>query len=126
MTQPEPTLAQLWTMIERDSERTRVHVQETLDEVKRRLDGFMTKELWEAEKRVLEQRISQAEEELRAQETRHTALKEKLELEARAAAAAAAQQIRSRRQSSREFIYKGIIPVLALVIAALSIYFSSK
>ncbi|MFJ4902882.1 hypothetical protein [Streptomyces sp. NPDC088727] len=126
MTQPEPTLAQLWTMIERDSERTRTHVQETLDDVKRRLDGFMTKELWEAEKRVLEQRIAQAEDELRAQQGRHVALKEKLDLEARAAAAAAAQQVNNRRQSFREFIYKGIIPVLALAIAALSIYFSAK
>lgn len=126
MTHPQLTLEQLWTMIERDSERNRLHVQEILEDVKQRLDGFMTKELWEAEKRALEQRIEQAELELRAQAQRHEVLKNKLEEETRIAAQVASRQDRDRRQSAKEFIYKGVIPVLALVIAALSIYFSAK
>ncbi|MFH8483069.1 hypothetical protein [Streptomyces sp. NPDC018055] len=119
MTQPEPTLGQLWQLIERDSQRTRDHVQTTLDDVKRRLDGFMTKELWQSEKSVLEQRISRAEEELQAQQALHNALKDKLEREAR-------QDARARSNSAREFVYKGIIPVLALLIAGLGLYIGTR
>ncbi|MFD7835621.1 hypothetical protein [Streptomyces sp. NPDC059761] len=125
MTQPEPTLGQLWQLIERDSQRTREQVQQTLTEVKTRLDSFMTKELWESEKRLLVQRIEQAEDELQAQEQRHNALKEKLDKDAEATRQALEAEARSRRQSAREFIYKGIIPCLALLTAVVSLYLGS-
>ncbi|MGW9067927.1 hypothetical protein ACWGQT_00545 [Streptomyces yangpuensis] len=126
MTQPEPTLGQLWQLIERDSQRTREQVQQTLTEVKTRLDSFMTKELWESEKRLLEQRIERAEEELQAQEQRHNALKEKLDQDAAAARRAAESEAVGRRQNAREFVYKGIIPALALITAVVSLYFGSR
>ncbi|MGW7100416.1 hypothetical protein [Streptomyces sp. NPDC054838] len=125
-TQPEPTLGQLWQLIERDSQRTREQVQQTLTEVKTRLDSFMTKELWESEKRLLEQRIAQAEDELHALEAGHNALKHKLDQDAETARQALHAEIRSRRQNAREFIYKGIIPVLALLTAVVSLYLGSR
>ncbi|THA72555.1 hypothetical protein E6R60_26875 [Streptomyces sp. A0642] len=118
-TEPDPTMGQLWRMIEADSRTTRLHVQQTLDDVKKRLDGFMTKDLWESEKRALEQRIEAAERELRAQAARHNALKEKLEREAQ-------EEAQARRQNGREFIYKGVIPVLALLVAAISLYLGMR
>jgi hypothetical protein len=117
MAEIEPTLGQLWNLIERDSQLTRQHVKETLDDVKERLNTFVTKDHFEAEKRLLEARVSQAERQLRAQETAHNALKEKLDNEARAAT-------QSREYSRREFVYKGIIPALSLVIAGLALYFA--
>lgn len=109
MSQPEPTtLGDLWTMIQRDSQVTREAVKRELDDVKKRLDTFVTKDHFEAEKRLLEARIQHAEQAL-----------EKLEADAREGA-------QSRSLNRREFVYKGVIPVLALVIAALAIYFSSK
>lgn len=117
MTQPEPTLGQLWQMIERDSQRTREHVQTTLDDVKRRLDGFMTRELWESEKRLLEQRVEKVEEEIDAQAAQHNAFKEKLEREAR-------ERAETHQRDRREFIYKGIIPALSLLIAVTALWSS--
>lgn len=109
MTQPDPTsLGDLWTMIQRDSQITRDAVKRELDDVKKRLDTFVTKDHFEAEKRLLEARIQHAEDALK-----------KLEDDARDSAL-------SRAQTRREFVYKGLIPVLALVIAGLSIYFSAK
>lgn len=111
MSQTDPTtLGDLWRMIERDSNETREYVREQvklsreevrreIDDVKRRLDGFVTRDHFESEKRLLEARVAHVEaalEELERQET-------------------------SRSQSRREFVYKGIIPVLALIIAAVSI-----
>jgi hypothetical protein len=119
MTQPEPTLGQLWQMIERDSQRTRDHVQTTINDVKQRLDGFMTKELWQSEKRLLEQRVESVEAELEAQDLRHTQLKEKLEREAR-------DQAEARTRDRREFVYKGIIPALSLLIAVVALWSSSR
>lgn len=109
MTQNDPTtLGDLWAMIQRDSQVTRDAVKRELDDVKKRLDTFVTKDHFEAEKRLLEARIQHAEQAL-----------EKLEREAR-------ENTQGRTQTRREFVYKGIIPALALLIAALSIYFSSK
>lgn len=126
MTQPDLSLGQLWAMIERDSQLTRQHVQATLDDVKERLDGFMTKELWETERRALVQRIEAAELELRAQAQRHEALKTKLEEDARAAREAARRQSSDQRHNRREFVYKGIIPALALLVAVISIIVAAK
>ncbi|WP_428957919.1 hypothetical protein [Streptomyces sp. cg35] len=130
MSQPEPTLGQLWQLIERDSQITRRHVQETLDDVKRRLDSFMTKELWESEKRLLVQRIEGAEGELAAQAARHEALKTKMENDARdqerARQREAAQRVQGRQQSMRDFVYKGIIPALSLLIAVLALWLGAS
>lgn len=105
MTQTDPTtLGELWRAIERDSNLTREQVKRELDDVKKRLDSYVTKDHFEAEKRLLEARIEHAEQALAALE----------------------RQDNSRRQSYREFVYKGIIPALALVIAAISIIVSSK
>lgn len=104
MAQTDPTsLGDLWTMIQRDSQLTRDAVKRELDDVKKRLDTFLTKDHFEAEKRLLEARIQHAEQAL-----------EKLEREAR-------ETTQGRTQTRREFVYKGIIPVLALMIAAVSI-----
>ncbi|MEU6362305.1 hypothetical protein [Streptomyces albidoflavus] len=119
MTQLEPGLGQLWHLIERDSQRTRDHVQHEVQEVKRRLDGFMTKELWESEKRLLEQRIESVEAELEAQAARHLALKDKLEREAR-------ERVESRQRDRREFVYKGIIPALSLLLALVATWASVR
>lgn len=109
MTQPDPTsLGDLWTMIQRDSQLTRDAVKRELDDVKKRLDTFVTKDHFEAEKRLLEARIQHAEQALAT-----------LEREAR-------ERSEGRVNSRREFVYKGIIPALALLCAALSIYVSTK
>lgn len=116
MSQTEPqTLGELWRMIERDSQSTRAglelirdQVKRELDEVRKRLDTFVTRDHFEAEKRLLEARITHAEEAL-----------EKLEREAR-------ETVGASRQSRREFVYKGLIPILSLLIAAVSIYVASS
>lgn len=109
MTQSSPdNLGDLWTMIQRDSQLTREALKRELDDVKKRLDTFVTKDHFEAEKRLLEARIQHAEEAL-----------EKLEREAR-------ENSQGQAQNRREFVYKGIIPALALLIAVLSVYFSAK
>ncbi|MFI0967095.1 hypothetical protein ACH4S8_37775 [Streptomyces sp. NPDC021080] len=103
MTQTEPTnLGDLWTLIQGDSLATREAVKRELDDVKRRLDTFVTRDHFEAEKRLLETRIQHVEEALEEME----------------------RQAEQRAQTRREFIFKGVIPVLALVIAGLSIYFA--
>ena len=108
MPQTDPnSLGDLWTMIQRDSQLTRDALKRELDDVKKRLDTFMTKDHFEAEKRLLEARIQHAEQAL-----------EKLEREAR-------ESSQGRTQTRREFIYKGVIPILALLTAALSIYVST-
>jgi transposase len=108
MTQTEPTtLGDLWRMIERDSNLTRDQVRREIDDVKKRLDGFVSRDHFEAEKRLLEARIAHVEDAL-----------EELEREANATAS-------SRHQSRRELIYKGVIPVLSLLVAAIAVYVSS-
>ncbi len=85
-------LTQLWRLIERE-----------LTDVKSRLDKYVTKDQFDAEKRLLEARIASAEDQL-----------EQLRRETREARTA-------RQQSRREFVYKGIIPALALIVAIVSI-----
>jgi hypothetical protein len=109
MAQTDPTsLGDLWTMIQRDSQLTRDAVKRELDDVKKRLDTFVTKDHFEAEKRLLEARIQHAEQAL-----------EKLERDAR-------ETTQGRTQTLREFIYKGVIPALALIIAAVSLFAALK
>ncbi|MDQ1041377.1 hypothetical protein QFZ75_007879 [Streptomyces sp. V3I8] len=109
MNQPDPTsLGDLWTMIQRDSQLTRDAVKRELDDVKKRLDTFVTKDHFEAEKRLLEARIQHAEQALAT-----------LEREAR-------ERAQGRAQSRREFVYKGIIPALALLVAVISIIVAAK
>jgi phage-related minor tail protein len=111
MTQTDPTsLGDLWTLIQRDSHTTREAVKRELDDVKKRLDTFVTKDHFEAEKRLLEARIQHAEEAL-----------EKLEREAEEREREAREATQGRTQTRREFVYKGVIPVLALIIAAVSL-----
>lgn len=105
MGQTDPTtLGDLWRMIERDSNLTRDQVRREIDDVKTRLSSFVTRDHFDAEKRVLEARIEHLEQAVaRWEEDAET-------------------QASSRRQNRREFVYKGIIPVLALVIAAISLF----
>jgi predicted Zn-dependent peptidase len=100
MSQDNPqNIGELWLLIQRDSDETRESLRRELDDMKDRLSSFVTKDHFEAEKRLLEARILQAEQKL-----------ERLDREASEAA-------RTRQQNRREFVYKGIIPVLALVVA---------
>jgi predicted Zn-dependent peptidase len=109
MTQTDPqNIGDLWRLIQRDSDQTREALRRELDDMKERLGSYVTKDHFEAEKRLLEGRISQAERNL-----------EKLDREARESA-------RTGQQNRREFIYKGIIPVLALVVAIVSIIVAAR
>jgi hypothetical protein len=90
-------VGQLWRLIERE-----------LTDVKSRLDSYVTKDQFDAEKRLLEARIRTAEE--------------KLDELGRAAR----EDRSSRAQGLREFIYKGIIPTLALIVAVASIFLASR
>jgi transposase len=104
MSQTDPaTLGDLWRMIERDSNLTRDQVRREIDDVKERLRSFVTHDHFDAEKRLLEARIAHLEQVVARWEEDSE------------------QQASSRSQNRREFVYKGIIPVLALVIAAVSI-----
>lgn len=104
MTETEPqSIGELWRLIQRDSHQTRESLRRELDDMKKRLDSYVTKEHFEAEKRLMEVRISQVEDTL-----------EEMDREARTAA-------RTRQQSRREFVYKGIIPGLALLVAVVSV-----
>ncbi|QDN95004.1 hypothetical protein FNV58_01330 (plasmid) [Streptomyces sp. RLB1-9] len=91
-TESPENVGQLWRLIERE-----------LTDVKSRLDSYVTKDQFDAERRLLEARISTAEDQLKA-------LKREV-----------SDDRSSRHQSRREFVYKGIIPVLALAIAAVSL-----
>ncbi|MET7363248.1 hypothetical protein ABZS76_33090 [Streptomyces sp. NPDC005562] len=116
MTQTDPqSLGELWRMIERDSASTREHVRlsreevrRELDDVKRRLDSFVTTDHFEAEKRILESRITFLEEAM-----------DQLERSAR-------DEVSTRSHNRREFVYKGIIPSLALIVAIVSIFAATR
>jgi hypothetical protein len=90
-------VGQLWTLIARE-----------LTDVKQRLDNYVTKDQFDAEKRLLEARIATAEEKIK-------------EL-ARATQDAAA----SRQHNRREFVYKGVIPALALIVAIVSVIAATR
>lgn len=117
MAETEPTFGQLWEMIERDLRLTRENLQESMKDVKERLNTFVTKEVFESEKRLLEARIMQAEYRLSTQEALHIALKEKLERDE-------GEAVTNRQRDRREFVYKGIIPALSLLIAGIALYIS--
>jgi hypothetical protein len=85
-------VGQLWRLIERE-----------LTDVKSRLDSYVTKDQFDAEKRLLEARIATAEGKL-----------EQLERTTR-------EERSARQHSRREFVYKGIIPALALIVAIVSV-----
>jgi uncharacterized membrane-anchored protein YhcB (DUF1043 family) len=104
MTQTEPqSIGELWRLIQRDSHQTREQLRRELDDMKKRLDSYVTKDHFEAEKRLLQARIEQVERAV-----------EEMEREARTA-------VRTRQQNRREFVYKGIIPSLALLVAIVSV-----
>ncbi|MEU9405582.1 hypothetical protein AB0E08_07745 [Streptomyces sp. NPDC048281] len=102
-TNPPQNVGELWQLIQRDSDLTREQLRRELDDMKQRLDSYVTRDHFEAEKRLLEARIKNAEKSL-----------ERLEREGRETAS-------RRHNGRREFIYKGVIPILALVIAGISI-----
>jgi tetrahydromethanopterin S-methyltransferase subunit G len=111
MTTEPQSIGELWRLIERDSDNTRERVNLTygqikqeLNDVKKRLDGFVTRDHFEAEKRLLQQRVDHLEEAVK-----------KLEEEA-------SEEERSRQQGRRDFLYKGIIPGISLIIAAISLF----
>jgi hypothetical protein len=104
MTHTEPqNLGELWRLIERDSRLSREAVKRELDDVKEQLKRFVTRDHFDAEKRLLEQRVAHLEEAVR-----------KLEREA-------VEEERSRRQRRRDIFYKGIIPGISLIIAGVSL-----
>lgn len=86
-------VGQLWLLIQRE-----------LNDVKSRLDSYVTKDQFDAERRLLEARISTAESQL-------------AELQR-----AVREERSTRSQGLREFIYKGIIPSLALLVAVAAIF----
>lgn len=86
-------VGQLWLLIQRE-----------LNDVKLRLDSYVTKDQFDAERRLLEARISTAESQL-------------AELQR-----AVREERSTRSQGLREFIYKGIIPSLALIVAVAAIF----
>lgn len=104
MSQTDPaSLGDLWRMIERDSQLTREQVRREIDDVKARLQSFVTRDHFDAEKRLLEARIAHLEEAVAKWEEE------------------ADEQATFRSQNRREFVYKGIIPFLALVVAIVSV-----
>lgn len=111
MTDDPQSIGELWRRIERDSSDSREHLDDMrqqlkreLDDVKKRLEAYVTRDHFNAEKRLLEARITQAEQKL-----------DTLDRESRTA-------VTERQQTHRDFIYKGIIPVLALLIAGLALF----
>jgi predicted nuclease with TOPRIM domain len=118
MTTEPQSIGELWRLIERDSDNTRERVSLTygqikqeLNDVKKRLDGFVTRDHFEAEKRLLQQRVDHLEEAVK-----------KLEEEASEEARSRSEEERSRQQGRRDFLYKGIIPGISLIIAAISLF----
>ncbi|MGA5598385.1 hypothetical protein ACPCSE_29545 [Streptomyces cellulosae] len=104
MTQAEPRdLGELWRLIQHDSQVTRDSLRRELDDMKQRLESYVTKDQFDAEKRLLEARIRTAEDKL-----------EQLERSTR-------EERSTRQHTRREFVYKGIIPALALIVAIVSI-----
>lgn len=105
MTQTEPqNIGELWRLIERDSRLSREAVKRELDDIKSQLARFVTRDHFDAEKRLLEQRVAHLEEAVK-----------KLEREA-------TEEELSRRQRRRDIFYKGIIPGVSLIIAAVSLF----
>lgn len=117
-TPANPSLGDIWALIDSTSVRTREEVSQALKDIRERLDSFVTKEVWDVERRSLERRLEQAEAELRKQDDQHQALKERIEREAAAAAHARA----ARR---RDLVYKGILPALAILISVLALYYGT-
>lgn len=96
-TESPSNVGQLWLLIQRE-----------LNDVKSRLDSYVTKDQFDAERRLLEARIATAESQL-------------AELQR------VVREERSTRQHSRrEFVYKGIIPSLALIVAVVSVVLASR
>lgn len=122
MGQSEMTLDALWRLVEESNRLTRTGVTDALAEVRARLGEMVTKEVWEAERRELERRLDRAEVELAEQARRQQALQERLDIQARQAAETLllAQEERSRRR--RDFYYKGVLPLLGLLITAAGLF----
>lgn len=114
-TPSNPSLGEIWALIDSTSSRTRVEVSEALKDIRERLDSFVTKEVWDVERRSLERRMEQAEAELRKVDEQHQALKERIEREAEEAA-------RAKAARRRDLIYKGILPAVAIIISILALY----
>ena len=83
-------------------------IERELTDVKSRLSSYVTKDQFDAEKRLLEARIATAEDKL-----------EQLERTAR-------EERSARQHNRREFVYKGIIPGLALLVAAVSLFIALR
>lgn len=114
-TPTNPSLGEIWALIDSTSRTTREEVSTALRDIRERLDTFVTKEVWDAERRALERRLEHAEAELRKQDEQHQALKQRIESEAEEAASA-----RSARR--RDLAYKGILPAIAIIISVLALY----
>lgn len=120
MTHPEPsTLGDLWRLMQAETALTRDHVRAEIREIRQALDKYVTKERWDAERRDLERRLEVAERELAVQDERQREFQQTLQNELRASAD-------ERLTSTREFVYKGVIPALALLVAVVSLYLGSR
>jgi multidrug resistance efflux pump len=135
MSENPPTLTDLWEMINLQNTQTREHVSTVLREVRDSLQTFVTKDMWAAEKALMELRLERAESELKEQDRRHRDLerriREEREAELRRAqeeedkreaqARAEAQATKARRQN---IWYRAVIPIAAVVLPVLMAWWS--
>lgn len=121
------TIAELWSLIDKSNGDTRMVIQQDLDEVRTRLDSFLTKDQFAAEKALMELRLERAERELRDLDAKHTALAEKLHAERVADHLRRAQELeeerlhRVQRQADlrSNVLYKVVIPTLLVLLPLL-------
>lgn len=123
----EMTIGELWALIDRGNRDTRKAIQQDLDDVRNRLDSYITKDQFTAEKALLEIRIERAERELQMLDAKHVALAERVAAEREAEQRRRAEELDQREQQRQaraanfrsNVIYKVAVPTLLLLLPAL-------
>lgn len=136
--------AELWALIDQSNSDTRRMIQENLAEVRDRLDSYLTRDQFAAEKALLELRLNRAEAELRELDAKHAALEERLrtereeaqrrradELDADRRRIVAEREAEARAQAARRasmrsnLMFKVAVPVLLVLLPLLGALWSS-
>lgn len=92
--------AELWALIDQSNSDTRRMILENLAEVRERLDSYLTRDQFAAEKALLELRLNRAEAELRELDAKHAALEDRLRTEREEAQRRRADELEAERRRS--------------------------
>ncbi|GAA1978493.1 hypothetical protein [Kitasatospora viridis] len=119
MSDDQMSTGALWELIQKDAEQTRRQIHEVLTDVRERLDSFLTREQWSAEKALLELRLGRAEQELAEQDRKRAALEERVRREHVEQLRREEQRREVAHQRRMNVWFKVVIPVSAIIVPVL-------